>query len=249
MSLPSVSNAEVSVLLRTRQSSRMGVPANLFVGAGRWACCPGACCPSIISLEFLVRWIVDRFSIMSIVSKMSRSPSDRASDSESLVDAFGRLMPVFKRWLELKYEKGTMSYARLKLIGMLHAKGPMIMSELGARLDVSARNITKLVDALEQEGLVRRVAHCTDRRATVIETTPEGSKVGEKVWGEHRKAMSTLFDELSERDRADLLRTVTRLHAVLERRMSAGGLSQPWGGEEGCAAKGPTRPIEGESGS
>ena len=98
-----------------------------------------------------------------------------------------------------------MSYARLKLIGMLHVKGPMIMSELGARLDVSARNITKLVDALEHEGLVRRVAHCTDRRATVIEITPEGSKVGEQVWGDHCRAMSTLFDELSEVDRADLL--------------------------------------------
>jgi DNA-binding MarR family transcriptional regulator len=158
---------------------------------------------------------------------MSRSASDRSSDSESLVDAFGRFMPVFKRWLELKYEKGTMSYARLKLMGMLHVKGPMIMSELGARLDVSARNITKLVDALEHEGLVRRVAHCTDRRATVIETTPEGSKVGEQVWGEHRRAMASLFDELNETDRADLLRTVTRLHAALERRMSAGGLSLP----------------------
>ena len=56
-----------------------------------------------------------------------------------------------------------MSYARLKLVGMLHVKGPMIMSELGARLDVSAQNITKLVDGLEHEGLVRRVAHCTDR--------------------------------------------------------------------------------------
>jgi DNA-binding MarR family transcriptional regulator len=162
---------------------------------------------------------------------MSRSPSDHTSDSESLVDAFGRFMPVFKRWLELKYGKGTMSYARLKLIGMLHAKGPMIMSELGARLDVSARNITKLVDGLEHEGLVRRVAHRTDRRATVIETTPEGSKVGEQVWGDHRRAMSTLFDELSEADRADLLRTVTRLHAVLERRMSAAGLIPPRCGE------------------
>ena len=65
----------------------------------------------------------------------------------------------------------------------------------------------------------------------MIETTPEGSKVGEQVWGEHRRAMSTLFDELSEGDRADLLRTVTRLHAVLERRMSAGGLSPPPCGE------------------
>jgi DNA-binding MarR family transcriptional regulator len=167
---------------------------------------------------------------------MSRSASNRASDSESLVDAFGRFMPVFRRWLELKYDKGTMSYARLKLMGMLHVKGPMIMSELGSRLDVSARNITKLVDALEHEGLVRRVAHCTDRRATVIETTPEGSKVGEQVWGDHRRAMATLFDELSEGDRADLLRTVTRLHAVLEQRMGAGGLSpSPCG--EGLRAK------------
>ncbi len=158
------------------------------------------------------------------------------SNSESLVDTFARFMPVFRRWLELKCEKGTMSYARLKLVGMLHVKGPMIMSEMGAKLDVSARNVTKLVDALEQEGLVRRVAHCTDRRATVIETTPEGSKVGEQVWGDHRRAMSTLFDELSETDRADLLRTVTRLQTVLERRMGAGGSSPPPCGE-GLIAK------------
>jgi DNA-binding MarR family transcriptional regulator len=156
---------------------------------------------------------------------MSRPPPECKSDSQSLVEAFGRFMPVFKRWLDLKYDKGTISYARLKLVGMLHVKGPMIMSELGARLDVSARNITKLVDALEHEGLVRRVAHCTDRRATVIETTPEGSKVGEQVWGEHCRTMSTLFDELSEVDRADLLRTVSRLHTVLDRRMAAAGLN------------------------
>ena len=37
--------------------------------------------------------------------------------------------------------------------------------------------------------------------------------------------MSTLFDELSEVDRSDLLRTINRLHAVLERRMAAAGLS------------------------
>ena len=158
---------------------------------------------------------------------MSSSAADATSDAQSLVTAFGRFMPTFKRWLELKYDRGSMSYARLKLIGMLHKKGPMIMSELGVMLDVSARNITKLVDGLEQEGLVRRVAHCTDRRATVIETTPQGSEVGEQVWGQHCKAMVSLFDELSEVDRADLLRTMTRLQAVLERRMAAAGVNLP----------------------
>ena len=187
-----------------------------------------------------------RFSIMRVGPKMSRSPADHTPDSQSLVDAFGRLMPVFRRWLELKYEKGTMSYARLKLLGMLHVKGPMIMSELGARLDVSARNITKLVDGLEREGLVRRVTHCTDRRATVIETTPKGSNVGEQVWGEHRRAMSALFDELSEVDRADLLRTVTRLHAVLEQRMAAAGLNPSRCFEGPSARKLPARQVKDE---
>jgi hypothetical protein len=53
----------------------------------------------------------------------------------------------------------------------------------------------------------------------VIESTPEGTKVGEYVLREHSKALSGLFEELSEHDQADLLRTVTRLHAVLERRL------------------------------
>ena len=124
----------------------------------------------------------------------------------------------------------------------------MIMSELGARLDVSARNITKLVDALEHEGLVRRVAHCTDRRTTVIETTPEGCKVGEQVWGEHCRTMSTLFDELSEVDRADLLRTMSRLHAVLERRMAAAGLNPSRCAEGPRKKRLPGRQSKGESG-
>ena len=48
--------------------------------------------------------------------------------------------------------------------------------------------------------------------------------------------MSTLFDELSEVDRADLLRTMSRLHAVLERRMAAAGLN-PSGAPKGRAQK------------
>lgn len=159
---------------------------------------------------------------------MSESSASGSSNSLSLVEAFTRLMPLFKRWVELKYEKGTQSFARLKLVGMLHLRGPMIMSQLGDRLDVSARNVTKLVDALEQERLVRRVPHPTDRRATVIELTPEGSKVGEYALGEHCRSLAGVFQELSERDQADLLRTVTRLRAVLDRRL-AGAETHPSG--------------------
>jgi DNA-binding MarR family transcriptional regulator len=150
---------------------------------------------------------------------MSESSESNPPDSVLLVEAFARFMPAYKRWVELKFEKGTLSYARLRLIGTLYLRGPMIMSRLGDKLGVSSRNVTKLVDALEQERLVRRVPHPTDRRATVIESTPEGIKVGEYMLREHSKVLAGLFEELSEHDQADLLRTVTRLHAVVERRL------------------------------
>ena len=81
--------------------------------------------------------------------------------------------------------------------------------------------------------------------ATVIETTPEGCKVGEQVWGEHCKTMSTLFDELSEVDRADLLRTMSRLHAVLERRMAAAGLNPSRCGRRAARKKAPGESTQG----
>ena len=189
--------------------------------------------------ELLAEWILYRFSIIRVVSEMSRSSSDRESDSQSLVEAFGRLMPVFKRWLEAKYEKGTMSYARLKLIGMLHVKGPMIMSELGARSTSRPATSPSWSMRSKKRGW-SGASPIVLTGTTVIENTPAGSKVGEQVWGEHCKAMSTLFDELSEIDRADLLRTVTRLHAVLERRMAAAGLNTsrwPKGRESKAAGK------------
>ena len=61
--------------------------------------------------------------------------------------------------------------------------------------------------------------------------------------------MSTLFDELSEVDRADLLRTVTRLHAVLERRMNSAGLSPSRCGEGERARKAHGEENKDESGS
>src|ERR1700683_4595794 len=80
---------------------------------------------------------------------------------------------IFRRWLHSHTENGGVTPARLRLLGALHCMGPQIMTNLGDQLGVTARNVTALVDALESEGLVRRTPHPTDRRATVIELTPD----------------------------------------------------------------------------
>ena len=62
------------------------------------------------------------------------------------------------------------------------------MSDLGDELGVTARYVTSLVDGLEKEGLVRRVPHPTDRRATIIESTPKGGDLGVMMLGPHQEA-------------------------------------------------------------
>jgi DNA-binding MarR family transcriptional regulator len=110
-----------------------------------------------------------------------------------------------------------MTYARMRLLGSLHCNGPQIMSSISDELGVTRRNVTALVDALEEEGLVRRKPHPTDRRATVIEMTERGELTMDKVYDEHRTAVAELFVDLDEKDRGELIRMLGVLHETLRR--------------------------------
>ena len=110
-----------------------------------------------------------------------------------------------------------MTYARMRLLGTLHCHGPRIMTSISDELGVTRRNVTALVDALEEEGLVRRKPHPTDRRATVIERTGEGERTMDRMYDEHRGEVAELFRDLSEDDRLELARLLGSLREALQR--------------------------------
>ena len=56
-----------------------------------------------------------------------------------------------------------LSRARAEVIWRLHHLGPVTQRELSEALRCTPRNVTGLVDALEESGLVARAAHPTDR--------------------------------------------------------------------------------------
>lgn len=132
-----------------------------------------------------------------------------------LVDEFAAFGPAYMKWVRSRMQEPGVSYARMRLLGALHCGGPKIMSSISDELGVTRRNITALVDGLEEEGLVRRLPHPTDRRATVIELTDEGGRTMDTLYDEHRRAVATLFDELSEEDRRELVRLLGVLRGGL----------------------------------
>lgn len=132
-----------------------------------------------------------------------------------LVDEFAAFGPTYMKWVRSRMHEPGVSYARMRLLGALHCGGPKIMSSISDELGVTRRNITALVDGLEEEGLVRRLPHPTDRRATVIELTDEGGRTMDTLYDGHRRAVAALFDGLSEEDRRELVRLLGLLREGL----------------------------------
>ncbi len=139
-----------------------------------------------------------------------------------LVDEFAAFGPLYMKWVKSRLQERGMTYARMRLLGALHCHGPQIMTSISDELGVTRRNVTALVDALEEEGLVCRRPHPTDRRATVIEMTDRGVRTMDRMYDEHRSEVAGLFRDLSEKDRRELARLLGSLRQALQQEASCG---------------------------
>jgi DNA-binding MarR family transcriptional regulator len=70
---------------------------------------------------------------------------------------------------------------QLQALELLVMNGPMLMRKISDALTVTPANVTGIVDRLEEKNLVKRTSEKGDRRATIIEITPEGKTLYEKV--------------------------------------------------------------------
>jgi len=137
-------------------------------------------------------------------------------DSE-LADAFADFLPRFKRWIEHLLPPGGPTAVRVRLLGMVHCEGPQKMSGLATALGITARRVTALADALEEEGLVARGSDPRDRRVTWITLTETGVAMVDRLYEAHLEAVAALFDELAPDRKAALLQSVRELSQRLSR--------------------------------
>ncbi len=153
--------------------------------------------------------------------EVSLAGRSEAEAQTILVAQTARFSASFLRWMETRTCDGI-NFARLRLLQALHCGGPAIMRDLGTQLGATPRNMTALVDALEEAQLVVRRPHPTDRRATLIELSPEGAREAEEGLGPRLSAMAEIFAGLSAAEREQFSATMTKLlRAVRERQGGA----------------------------
>ncbi|MGW4291200.1 MarR family winged helix-turn-helix transcriptional regulator [Streptomyces sp. NPDC004673] len=91
------------------------------------------------------------------------------------------------------------------------ADRPLRIGEIAERMQVVGPHVTRQVQGLERRGLVHRVADPHDRRASLIEPTPEGAQAANRYATSLVGWFSEAIAGWSDEERADLGRLLGRL--------------------------------------
>jgi DNA-binding MarR family transcriptional regulator len=134
---------------------------------------------------------------MAAGTSLVRASQIVVSNVEEALRPFGLTFPRYEALVLLSFSR----------------EGALPLGKMGERLMVHPASVTNVVDRLEEQALVNRMPHPTDRRTILAMITDEGRRVVEEA----TEALSTTgfgLDGLSERDLDQLTRTIRKLRAL-----------------------------------
>ena len=90
--------------------------------------------------------------------------------------------------------------AQASALSVVAFGGPLSLNELAAAEQVRPPTMSRIVEALVREGLVKREANKTDRRSITISPTEKGTKIMLEGRGRREKRLISLLSELDARE-------------------------------------------------
>lgn len=134
--------------------------------------------------------------------------------SVQLMEQFRAIAHTTHNRTNARMSAAGLSLARFRVLSALQSAGRIRMNELSAALGVVPRTVTTIVDALEKERLVVRLADPADRRATLLEITQDGLSQLRRFRAMHDSAAAEVFDVLTAAERHQLVKLLGRLQAA-----------------------------------
>jgi MarR family transcriptional regulator, 2-MHQ and catechol-resistance regulon repressor len=99
------------------------------------------------------------------------------------------------------------------LVVLTTAGGSLELKTLRRRLGWSKANATEVTATLETRGMVERHRSREDRRIVVIDLTPQGRALVERLFPAHSDRVSTAFGALDEEEKRSLAEICRKLAA------------------------------------
>ncbi|RVW06774.1 MarR family transcriptional regulator [Rhodococcus spongiicola] len=136
--------------------------------------------------------------------------SDRYEAEDALARAY-----VLTEHLSTSLQSGTrlfgLTTARIRALLCVLENPSMTQRDLAANLRCSRRQVTALVDALEESGHLRRDPHPTDRRAHIVALTERGRSDADRIRQLRTDTARRLFGGVPPQDLDAFVRVADRL--------------------------------------
>lgn len=133
---------------------------------------------------------------------------------EGIIDRIGGINRRIKRGHEVTLKEFDLTYPEWHVLTALRNGGPRTPGVLAGYLEVSTGAMTSRLDALEAEGLIRRVPDPDDRRSVIVEITEAGRQKWHAAASVQARKEGFFTSALSESEKK-------RLNALLRKLMLA----------------------------
>lgn len=145
-------------------------------------------------------------------------PSDRDIESTGklirsqkfiYISAFSNAV---SKYVSLISKKTMSNRTGITVLTQLIVKGGSLHpTELARLLWISKHSMTKIIDKLEQEGLVVRYRIDEDRRAVIIKITSFGLKFVKEIISNHNLLWKDIMNSLDEGEQEELIRLMHKM--------------------------------------
>ena len=102
---------------------------------------------------------------------------------------------------EQSIQEGGLGLSDFAALEALLHKGPLTITEIQAKVLLASGSMTAAVDRLEKKGLIVRGLAANDRRAKVLQLTPEGRRVVETAFRSHAAALDAAMSILNANEK------------------------------------------------
>lgn len=113
---------------------------------------------------------------------------------------------------------GGITPAQASTLAMVDRLGAPALRELATAEQVQPPTMTRIIDALERDGLVRRTVDAVDRRSQRVTLTPDGRRELARIRSKKTAYLERQLAGLSARDRTRLADALAVLEQLSEER-------------------------------